>query len=597
MKIYKEFLLKETYLRGRYLSGRNKEIILGIIKNDFKLLYKEIEIAELTDEDIKDLITLSIRVYGKTSLSRLTILYWNKNDYLTKEDILKYGKKILKFSLILKKFNYIGSERRFYSSNKYVTLIFWKIERDLFKTLRKFINIKSIRLISNNSIKYKRVENNPRLNSIIKLGRVEIFINWNYLKAVIIICKDDEIWGLLIKESSRIENLLLIRKIVLRGLKELETLTCNGDKGIYYRITYDFRGRIYYGVSWLRPIGPKFIRPIFILEKIESPNINEKDIKKILKGLKWNVLNSERKYRNLYKKLNNIERNIVSLDARARGYQHLCSIFNIETIGECVGLRKNNKTIDFYSFVSEEVIKALPEELRMKFRGVRNKLCRQLFKKPLIVYIYGARINTINIYIYKEVLKHNESIILEREDIKIIISTLKVKLNEIIGYSIREIIGKCIDKDRGLVIYPDGFRINLIYKKINTIKIKTQYDGKRYVYEIRYKSCIWDSVKSKRRGLVNIIHSLDAIALSKIVDICINKNIKLIIIHDCVLVSKSDLAIVKYIFKNAYNDIYKEGEVFKFIIEKSILSNKKSFIIDKVNKDISWYFPSDRIFS
>ena len=53
-----------------------------------------------------------------------------------------------------------------------------------------------------------------------------------------IICERDEIWRVLVKESTRIENLLLIWKILLRGLEELARLRCNGSVGIYYRITY-----------------------------------------------------------------------------------------------------------------------------------------------------------------------------------------------------------------------------------------------------------------------------------------------------------------------------------------------------------------------
>ena len=185
-------------------------------------------------------------------------------------------------------------------------------------------------------------------------------------------------------------------------------------------------------------------------------------------------------------KLNKIERNIISLDARASGYQHLSSLFNIEGIGECVGLSNNNNS-DFYRVVSIKVIQTLPSPLKEKCIKIRTTVRRQLFKKPLMVYIYGARMLTMRDYLYENAMKYRESIMLRKDESMNIVMSLRKVLNDIVGYPVQTIIGQCIDENNNIILYPDGFKLKLIYKKIQRVKINTQYNLKRYSYYINYE--------------------------------------------------------------------------------------------------------------
>ena len=261
-----------------------------------------------------------------------------------------------------------------------------------------------------------------------------------------------------------------------------------------------------------------------------------------------------------------------------------------------------------------------------------SKAMRKAFKKSVMTIIYGARFTTLADYIVKGckdiqiTLNSRERLLIAKfiiaqpttkaalfayKHIRIVGNRKSGKRNSR-GYTTKEEMKDCGSLENGGKVptinvmhfwTPDGFEVIIDYRKGFRYNKLVRFEG-RYNYVRCYLPHYDWNAKSNiatKRFPVNFIHSLDAYYIRLLCEALniLDPQVKIMIIHDCVIVKIEDLFTVMHYFPCIYNIMYSEGKrIFELCLGKqeklaSPIPKCHGIATDKYWKGMATYYPNN----
>lgn len=502
---------------------------------------------------------------------------------------------VLKFLLLLKiekQLTQKTSQRVGKGKTRTLVMLKLDVESKIAVAARQYLCIKNLGVVVKNENVSIKFDSNrfPVIRRHIekKLNDQVICINKSYRKWL----EENVIRR---KESFRRQPVGKIKNKNYAFLKEmfdeLRFVRNDFDDGVNIKFINDFRGRIYPNYRSVSYISHPIFRTVFELKPLTKGNdeiVLERTLGIINKLCKRNYISVNEAFDDMsddildkYKQnpsdywfLKFFQLNkkvpIIQLDARCRGFQHFACLINSSKLGSILSLgSEDGGSKDLYQEVFDVLLTLLEtQEEKQCIDNYLNKGLRgrNLMKKPIIAYLYGASFRTIHKYL-AELLDPNrftEGFTIEKslvDKVKTAIQQVAPELKVVITH-----FKKAVRIRRNDYMYlPDGFPIPLSYREIKLIDTTVYYKSKKFHFQSKLPIKEFDLLKRKRAAFVNLIHGLDALHMCYIIEIC---PAPLLPLHDCLIFNLADYDVVKDVPKEAYARLYSDNEVFGKIIDQ-----------------------------
>lgn len=303
----------------------------------------------------------------------------------------------------------------------------------------------------------------------------------------------------------------------------------------------------------------------------------------------------------------------IAMDGTCNGLQIFSILTRDKEAGIATNLIDSTKPMDIYGVVAEKVIKTLEYkklkgEIKYKKDNknilydekILSKLLldlgidRKTTKRQVMTLPYGATQNSCKEYTYEWLLNKKE----ENKNSEIFKSydnlfVIAIFLSQIIWQSISDtLIGakKAMEYLKNIAeiatnnklplswTTPIGFKVVQAYKEEKRRRVKTLLGGSITFISLKEETSKID-VRFQKNGISpNYIHSLDAAAMMKTIDICLNKGVtSFLTIHDSFATHAAKGNILASSIREAFYNIFQEDLLEKF----------KNEILKGVNNEIS----------
>jgi hypothetical protein len=325
----------------------------------------------------------------------------------------------------------------------------------------------------------------------------------------------------------------------------------------------------------------------------------------------------------------------IFLDATCSGIQHLSAILKDINLGSHVNLiarSEKDDVGDIYKLAVEPINKAINKygnQNNLYSNLIDIKLTRDILKTPIMTQVYNVTISGIFNQLKKKLNKqkvehptektkngnprHNTHYIvpIKKGKEKLILYTDVYKISEIIYNEIfnifpalKEIYNYFINSAKLMVelklpliwFTPAGLQITQFYYTSTNAKVKLSYFGKTKTSVIREWLPIVDKLKQSQAIIPNIIHSLDASHLIKVINTSYNREISPIVsIHDCFGTLPNNMCNLSKIIRSEFALLYSCEPFLVKYHEKlisSINENNSDYyeIIEKDGKNLVSYY-------
>lgn len=319
----------------------------------------------------------------------------------------------------------------------------------------------------------------------------------------------------------------------------------------------------------------------------------------------------------------------LKFDATCSGIQHISALLEDQNLGNEVNIKISNfneKPNDIYTkliepikaelnkFVFENETNTLKYIDLLKFNINRQLIKRPIMTIPYTVSIYGIADHIISLgevikekiaennitkvhYEFKDI--NNNIFVLNKSQIMIFASIIyKTILKEYPVLSTlftyyNKMISLLLKYDLDIIwITPTGVEIHQNYIKLEDEKIRMFINRKTRNIIIKKPIIpfVPDKIKSKNAIIPNIIHSLDSSHLNMIINDLLLKDINILPIHDCFIISPNNTMELYNSFILMYLKLYSNQS---FINNFHNLCIKSLQSIHKIHKELDNYVITD----
>jgi len=390
----------------------------------------------------------------------------------------------------------------------------------------------------------------------------------------------------------------LIKLEDVRMLTEFATMS---DDDVFFMITLDLRGRMYYRGGLCTPQGNDFLKGAFqFKDRVALGGGYSTALVTLANACGYDKLSIARrttrgekiahyKYEFLedfaadygdedlyqawaaYQEIQNIHAfdgdraeymsNLVChRDGTCNGIQHMAAITKCEKTAQAVNLRATSiEDIpeDLYKNVAETALSRLSDADKL----VLEKYGRKLTKKAVMVKSYGAGDDTA-IAAMKEVTDVSEelskaildAIKIHASSVHKFVNALKSRVKRYIEVTLRK------NPEANIALEwhtPDGFRVKIDYRDDECFTIR-HHDNEGYSAKVgSWSEAPLDAVKTRGALAPNFIHSLDACHLRMVVSACADEGIQLATVHDSIGCHAGNAHTVDRIIREQFVEMHK----------------------------------------
>lgn len=305
----------------------------------------------------------------------------------------------------------------------------------------------------------------------------------------------------------------------------------------------------------------------------------------------------------------------VAMDGTCNGLQIFSLLTKDKEAGYATNLINTEKPMDIYGIVADkvkEILKSkinsnikiysknkkefLYDEKELSKKLLQLNIDRKATKRQVMTLPYGATQNSCKEYTYQWLLTKKNEKALKNENI----FQVAIFLSKIIWQAIDETLTGAkkamaylrllaeIASNNNLPICwttPIGFQVVQWYKEEKHQRVKTLLGGSILFVSVKEESKKIN-MRSQKNGISpNFIHSLDAAAMMKTIDICVDKGVSsFLVVHDSFATHADKASILSLSIREAFYNIFQEDLLTKF--KNEILVNVTDKIAEKIPKPI-----------
>lgn len=307
----------------------------------------------------------------------------------------------------------------------------------------------------------------------------------------------------------------------------------------------------------------------------------------------------------------------VSADGSCNGLQHLSAILRDEKGGEAVNLMPSNVPNDIYSDVAEDAKIRIEADAKdgkeLAKQLLEFGINRKLTKKPTMVIPYSGTRYACRLYIQQEIedrIEKGQQVSFDPFDAAVyLVNHVWDSINSTISSAssvmdfIKDIGKAYAEKQVPMEwITPTNFHVIQNYPDLEKRRIKSHLDGS--IISLVYKEPI-DNTVSKSQTLKgaspNFIHSMDASALIKTVNRCMDEGItQFAMVHDSYGTHSPDLPKMQQIIRDEFRCLYEENDVLGDLRDHAITTLGHDNLPDvpsRGNLDLKQVLKSDYFFA
>ena len=135
---------------------------------------------------------------------------------------------------------------------------------------------------------------------------------------------------------------------------------------------------------------------------------------------------------------------------------------------------------------------------------------------------------------------------------------------------------------------PDGFVVEQKYFKREEVNITSTLDGKAMGTLMQYRTDQISNREHEQAITANVIHSLDAYHLRKMVTSAKDLNISIFPLHDCIIVDVGYIRVMKEVARSTFNLMYKDpdsilNDVYHSILKANSATSGDKDVLNRIN--------------
>jgi DNA-directed RNA polymerase len=276
-------------------------------------------------------------------------------------------------------------------------------------------------------------------------------------------------------------------------------------------------------------------------------------------------------------------------DGSCNGLQHLSAMLRDEEGGRSVNLLPSQVPQDIYSDVAKRATELLQQQdTRMAKELLDIGVCRKLTKRPVMIVPYSGTRHACTEYI-KEALEEkckgrnpwNDDFFKPSMYLSGFvwqaINEVIVSAHSVMDY-VKEIARLYAKQGKMFEWYtPTGLLVRQTYNEQKRLRIKTHLNGS--VVRLNYHEPVDDSVDARKAASgasPNLVHSLDAAALTFTVGKCLENNVTdFAMVHDSYGTHSPNMPLLNDRLREAFVEMYKEHDVLQNIYDSAVTTLKE----------------------
>ena len=276
-------------------------------------------------------------------------------------------------------------------------------------------------------------------------------------------------------------------------------------------------------------------------------------------------------------------------DGSCNGLQHLSAMLRDKDGGRAVNLLPSEVPQDIYTDVAERATQLLQEQdTKLAKELLSIGVCRKLTKRPVMIVPYSGTRHACTEYI-KEALEDKckgrnpwcddffkPSMYLSGF-VWQAINEVIVSAHSVMNY-VKDIARLYAKQGIMFEWYtPTGLLVRQTYNEQKRLRIKTHLNGS--VVRLNYHEPVDDSVDARKAASgasPNLVHSLDAAALTFTVGKCLENNVTdFAMVHDSYGTHSPNMPLLNDKLREAFVEMYKEHDVLQNIYDSAVTTLKE----------------------
>ncbi len=271
-------------------------------------------------------------------------------------------------------------------------------------------------------------------------------------------------------------------------------------------------------------------------------------------------------------------------DGSCNGLQHLSAMLRDKEGGKAVNLLPSEVPQDIYTDVAKRTVELLQQQdTRMAKEILDIGVCRKITKRPVMIVPYSGTRHACTEYI-KEALEDkckganpwNDDFF--RPSIYLsgfvwqAINEVIVSAHSVMDY-VKE-LAKLYSKENKMFewVTPTGLLVRQSYNNQKKLRIKTHLNGS--TVRLNYHEPIDDSVDSRKAvsgSSPNLVHSLDAAALTATVVKCVEDGVTdFAMVHDSYGTHSPNMPLLNDRLREAFVEMYKNNDVLQNLYDSAV---------------------------
>ena len=276
-------------------------------------------------------------------------------------------------------------------------------------------------------------------------------------------------------------------------------------------------------------------------------------------------------------------------DGSCNGLQHLSAMLRDEAGGRSVNLLPSDVPQDIYADVAKRATELLQQQdTRMAKELLDIGVCRKLTKRPVMIVPYSGTRHACTEYI-KEALEEkckgrnpwNDDFF---KPSMYLSGFVWQAINEVIvsAHSVMDYVKDIarLYAKQGIMFEwhtPTGLLVRQTYNEQKRLRIKTHLNGS--VVRLNYHEPVDNSVDARKAASgasPNLVHSLDAAALTFTVGKCLENNVTdFAMVHDSYGTHSPNMPLLNDKLREAFVEMYKEHDVLQNIYDSAVTTLKE----------------------
>ena len=271
-------------------------------------------------------------------------------------------------------------------------------------------------------------------------------------------------------------------------------------------------------------------------------------------------------------------------DGSCNGLQHLSAMLRDKEGGRAVNLLPSEVPEDIYTDVAKRTVQLLQQQdTRMAKELLDVGICRKLTKRPVMIVPYSGTRHACTEYI-KEALEekckgHNPWNDDFFKPSMYLSGFVWQAINEVIvsAHSVMDyvkVLARLYAKEGKMFEWytPTGLLVRQTYNEQKKLRIATHLNGS--VVRLNYSKPIDDSVNARKAASgasPNLVHSLDAAALTFTVGKCVEEGVTdFAMVHDSYGTHSPNMPLLNNKLREAFVEMYKEHDVLQNLYDSAV---------------------------